>query len=255
VKGFDYIRKGDSKLQPRTPRTALRAVEEGMLPIEAFIYRAGAIRPLFEEPWDLDEIQRMLSKPELGIESMKNLFAIFMRMTKSKDRELAQFGAESMIELENRVETAIEASKRRMTEEKSAEAFSACARLYCDRAAICVQNPASERFYLKEAYYLLRETEKNFGLGKETLKLAIRILIDLGLFAQAKKLLAPHGRLRGGACPSVEAAGEDFGIFAAEIAFHEKNLHGLVSLIADRTLPAATGGERREIFDFLLGLS
>ena len=51
---------GDEIPAPRTPAGALKAVGAGLLPAEDFIYASTSAKPLDEEPFDLDAIERKL---------------------------------------------------------------------------------------------------------------------------------------------------------------------------------------------------
>jgi len=102
MNGFDYIRRISEFYEPRTPKAALVAVIAGFIPVEAFIYRAAAITPLFEEPYNVDELERVLARPDLGFGEAMALSEIFSEITRSPDKELALFAAESLGSLEDR---------------------------------------------------------------------------------------------------------------------------------------------------------
>jgi hypothetical protein len=100
--GFDYVRSMRTMYQPRTPRAALVAAEAGVLPVEALVYKASSVKPLFEEPYDLDELERVLAQRDLSFADAMLLSEIFASMTREPDKERALFAAESLTALENR---------------------------------------------------------------------------------------------------------------------------------------------------------
>ena len=71
MSGYEYVRTMRSLYNPRTPRAALVATEAGILPVEALIYKATSVKPLFEEPYDLDDLERVLAQG--GLSSLRAL--------------------------------------------------------------------------------------------------------------------------------------------------------------------------------------
>jgi len=100
---------------PRT-RGALKAFEEGFAPIEAFIYKSTSSKPIDEQPYDLDEIERILSRPNLDFRTNVVLMEFLKNLIHHEDQELALFAAESINVIENRYNTRISSLKKEITE-------------------------------------------------------------------------------------------------------------------------------------------
>jgi hypothetical protein len=65
-----------------------------------FIWKAVNVRPIFEEPWDFNEIDRLLAKEDLDLETIILLMTIFGRLIRAPDKEAALFAAEGINVLE-----------------------------------------------------------------------------------------------------------------------------------------------------------
>jgi len=106
---------------PRTPSAALRAVEGGYLPEAAFIFQGVNVRPAFEEPYDLMELERLLAKPDLEFDSTLLLMQVFEKLIKNPDKELALFAAESINAIEVRRVHRIQGLKKTLDTDPSPE--------------------------------------------------------------------------------------------------------------------------------------
>src|SRR5208283_2098028 len=69
VAGFEFFKTRRTGYIPRTPAAALKAVGTGTVPAEQFIYASASAKPLDEEPFDLEEIERALARPDLNLQS------------------------------------------------------------------------------------------------------------------------------------------------------------------------------------------
>ncbi|HTX72251.1 MAG TPA: hypothetical protein VMC79_05440 [Rectinemataceae bacterium] len=218
--GFDYIRRYGEYYRPRTPRAALLAVEAGMLPIEAFIYKSSAVKPLFEEPYDLEELDRVLARPTLELGDAIMLAQIFAEMTRGSDKERALFAAESLGTLEGRWARKIDRLRA-----EGREGYELARALY-EYALIAGRATPIRNYYLREAYYALAD-EGAAGDPESTSEarfaLRIRCLLRLGLIAQAETEL--NEELGRGSSPELLA-------LAVEAAYMRKDPRKVKELLA-----------------------
>ena len=77
---FDYFREKRNRFNPKTPIAALKAYRAGFLPISIFTYKSGSTKPLDETPYDIEEIERLLSRKNLGLETYIVLVGIFEKL-------------------------------------------------------------------------------------------------------------------------------------------------------------------------------
>jgi hypothetical protein len=198
--GYEYVRAMRSLYNPRTPKAALVAVEAGILPVEAVVYKASSVKPLFEEPYDLDELERVLAQRDLSFGDAMMLAEIFVAMTLEADKERALFAAESMTSLENRWARKVEDLRPgyKQGDEDGAPAFAgafALARALYEQAMIAGRSAPIRNFYLLEAYYILLQMPEA-GSGGPSFGLLIRCLLRLGLLDQAESEVSAELALR-----------------------------------------------------------
>ena len=147
---------------PRTQAQALQGFSEGVLGPEYYMYRAVNIHPILEEPWDTNEIDRLLAKPDLDEDTAIVLMTVFERMVRGVDKELALFAAESINVLERRFLSRIQRFRKQValnqaagqTEESDAAVLRALRGIiesYRSLAKLCFRRPELKRFYLEEA--------------------------------------------------------------------------------------------------------
>lgn len=188
LKDFEYIRKANLLLQPKTPFAALRGVETGVLPPEAFIYKASSVKPLFEEPVDLQEIDRILAKPDIDIDTLLLLMSILNVLIKDEDREVGLFAAESINAIENRYNKKIEKLKEGIAEEEKVSLREELGRLYYELALLHGESKAIKKFYLREAYsHYKMIIEEDMTI--ETAEYVVMVLVELELFDHAHQFL------------------------------------------------------------------
>ena len=190
--GFDYLRDRQGKFEPKTPSSAIKAFEARLLPIEAFINMGTSIKPLDEEPYDLDEIERVLAREDLDIETNLLLMRLFERMIKVEDVEIALFAAESINLIENRYNKKIEAVKKEQ-DDSSTAALAALSRLYYELAQLHESAASIKNFYLREAHAHLVRLIKNGNPGKKDVGRLINIFIQFGKYENALKILKHYG--------------------------------------------------------------
>ena len=92
---FQYIVNARWMFYPKTNAAALKGVEGGYLPEAALIYKGVNIRPVFEEPYDLMDLERLLARPNLDLQTVQLLMKVFDLMIKDPDKERALFAAET----------------------------------------------------------------------------------------------------------------------------------------------------------------
>ncbi len=84
---FRHFRERTPRFQPRTPAAAMRAVGAGFAEVEELVYQGTGVRPLIEEPYDLMELQRVLTRSGLDLEMCLVLAQIFGRMLHDPEPE------------------------------------------------------------------------------------------------------------------------------------------------------------------------
>jgi hypothetical protein len=97
---YRYIYNLRSQFVPRTPGAALHAAEEEILPIEAFIYKSSALNPLLKKPYNMDEIEWLLSRQDRDLTPNRILKTVLDELARDEDKEIALFAAESLNALE-----------------------------------------------------------------------------------------------------------------------------------------------------------
>jgi hypothetical protein len=237
VPGFDFFHSPRHGYSPRTPGAALRAVGIGAAVPEHFIYASCSAKPLTEEPFDLEAIERTLARTDLGIESAKLLKAIFEKMIMSREPETALFGAEGINALEARYLNRIERLKSEREEDGNGARPRLLARSYFELAELHGKARTIRAFYLREAYSALKRSFTGHGrVSRAALALIVDILVGLGLFGQASGLLA---RVKARDDPTVV-------LLAARVAFHRREFAKVVELCrvlkpTEKTLREADG--------------
>jgi hypothetical protein len=209
---FDYFRGTPHPYRPRTPHAAMRAAEAHLLPMEACVYLGTSAKPLDEEPIDLDDIERILSRPDLDLETNLLLMRILSRLLQNPDAEVALFAAESINRIENRYTDRIETLKTAVEKRGSSDALRCLAQQYYELAQM---HPGSiRRFYLREAFGYIKKLNKMKRLGKQEVILLIRVLLALGLTDQASRII------------NQSADREDLAylLLEAEVAFKKKDI-------------------------------
>jgi hypothetical protein len=185
---FDYFRRAADAYLPRTANAAMRAAEANLLPIEACVYLGTSIKPLDEQPIDLDAIEQVLSRPQLDLDTILLLMRILTKLLRDPDAEVALFAAESISSIETRYTNRIEALKASVQEKANHKVLRSLARQYYELSQI---HPGSIRnFYLREAFGHIKELNRLKRLGQEDVVLTVRILLALGLTDQAKRIVA-----------------------------------------------------------------
>ena len=234
---FDYFHRSPEAYRPATANAAMRAAEVRLLPLEACVYLGTSLKPLDEEPVDLEAIERVLSRPNLDLDTNLLLIRILTKLLRNPDAEVALFAAESINVIETRYTKRIETLKAALKQRTDAEAMRRLAREYYELAQI---HPGSIRnFYLREAFGYIKNLNKLKRLGKRDVVLMVRILLALGLTGQAERIIAQLPDRQDTAYLRLEM----------EVAFKRKDLTAIQQL-ADR-LQARSGELDEQSRDFI----
>jgi hypothetical protein len=229
VTPYDYFRRTEGRFFPKTAAAALKAVDAGILPPEGYIYTATSVRPLDEEPYDIEEIERVLGRENLDIDSNILLMKIFERLLRSSEQEVALFAAEGINLIEGRYSAKIEKLKESMGSPRSPDMVRKLARLYEELSRLYEAGSSLRGFYLHEAYTWLTLIRSDPAFGNEDIIRFIRVLISLGLFDQAAKEL--HTR---------PAEGTTQLLLEAEIEFHRRRYSRVTEIFHDVQEKSAT---------------
>ena len=171
---------------PRTQAQALKAYTEDIIGSEYYTYRAVNIHPLLEEPWDFQEIDRLLAKHDLDIETIQILVTIFDKMLQLPDKEQALFAAESINALEQRYLNQIIALKKRAETKIAAETIRAILQKYQLLSAINKNRPLLKTFYQKEAQHTFQQHRYLLTDPEKDLIPYISLLFELGALKEAR---------------------------------------------------------------------
>jgi hypothetical protein len=186
---LDFFRRPAPHYNPMTPHAALRAYEEGILPIEHFIHMSTSLHPLDEANFDISAIERVLARDDLGLDENLFLMNILELMVRSKDAEYAVFAAESINLIEARYNHRIERLKDIYVAGNDPDIAGEIARAYYELARINEKRKSIKLFYLKEGLLYLKDIIKAKAIKREEIVLLIRILLDLELYQYARDFL------------------------------------------------------------------
>jgi len=186
---YDYFRNRNESFIPKTPIAALKAYRTGFLPISVFTYKSGSTKPLDEKPYDIEEIERLLSRENLGLETNIVLIGIFEDLIFSEDQEIALFAAESINIIENRYNKKIERLKLELKSGESLEISSHLGRLFFELAMLNKERESIKKFFLRESYRHFSDVRKKKGLSEDELNTLVRILIELKLYRNAAEVI------------------------------------------------------------------
>lgn len=193
---YDLFSSLGKIFQPKTPVAALRAYEEGLNPLEMFIFKSGSAKPLNEEPYDREALERFLSRGDLDLEANALLISIFDRMIYLDDQELALFAAESINIIENRYNHRIEQIKKNgdgtILNQKD---LLTLGRLFYELAVINKSREAIKKFYFRESYHYFTQVREKSELEFTDLEIIVRILLELKLYENALTLFEKESRI------------------------------------------------------------
>ncbi len=186
---YSYFRNRNESFIPKTPIAALMAYRAGFLPISVFTYKSGSTKPLDEKPYDIEEIERLLSRENLSLETNIVLIGIFEDLIFSEDQEIALFAAESINIIENRYNKKIEKLKLELKSGESLEISANLGRLFFELAMLNKERESIKKFFLRESYRYFSDVRGKKGLSEEELNTLVRILIELKLYRNAAEVI------------------------------------------------------------------
>ena len=219
MSGFDLFRTQRRGWIPRSTAGALRGVGEGLLPPESFIVASGSTKPLDEQPFDLEGVERELARTRRTAETSMLLRDIFSVMARDEDPEAALFGAEGLNALEGRHLEEVRALKQKPPGRRRERRL---AREYYSLALLHQGDRAVRAFYLREAFGCLQRARERGRVPRADLELTCSILLALDLPGQAAARLA---HVRDQADPLVLLLG-------ARVAFQQRDFTRVASLCA-----------------------
>lgn len=235
--GFAYLRKSQTLYNPKTPMAALKAIENGLLPSDAFVYKANSVHPLFEEPIDLSAIEQTLSRKDNDLSTNQLLVRILEQLLVNKDSEIALFAAESINAIENMYNERIENFKKSYQSDEEPKHLRSIATQFYELALINESRKAIRNFYLFESYSYMKRYGALARFARDDLVFTLRIMITL----KALKLA------RGVIVQAINRFPEDqeLILLAAEIEYHRKNFGQVFALFhrlreSWETLPETT---------------
>ena len=194
--GFDFFRSRRPGYQPRTPAAALKAVGTGTVPVEQFVYASASAKPLDEEPFDLEEIERVLARTDLTLQTRILLKRVLGKLLVSREQEVALFGAEGITTLESRALMQIERLRTQVKINPGPELRRRLARELYEMAELQSGSESVRAFYLREAFSILCGDGMR-PLSRADLPLAVDILVARRLLQEAGRLLAGFRRRAG----------------------------------------------------------
>ena len=192
---YEFFRNKSDYFLPKTPVAALRAFEHNFVPISVFTNKSNSTKPLDEEPYDIEEIERLLSRTNLGLQTNIILIGIFEKLIFSPDQEIALFAAESINIIENRYNKKIQKLKEAMAEDeeksgdKDFDKLSSLGTLFYELAILNREREAIKKFFMKEAYSHFSQIREARKLNNEELNTIIRILLELKSYLNAEGVL------------------------------------------------------------------
>ena len=198
MEGIKQIISRKAGFLPRTQAQARAALVEGLVDESVFIWKAVNIHPVLEEPWDFNEIDRLLAKEDLDLETTIVLMTIFERLIRGADKETALFAAESINAIEKGFARRAKALREKAAAEPGAGHLERLASLFRDYGMACFARPVLKRFYLGEALAVIAEIRASktgaatspVPRGPDIAALEIGILLELGEAARADARIA-----------------------------------------------------------------
>jgi len=187
--GFMYLRDSSTFFVPRTQATALKGVQEGLLPEEAFVFRAVNVRPIFEEPYDIMEIERLLARKDLDTDTILLLMRIFEKLIKDADKELALFAAESINAIELRYNQRVHGLRKSLESAPIVETARSLVTNLFTLGVINFSRPVLKSFYLKESQRAFKFLWRLGPLALSDIELLVQIILASDNAGLAEKIL------------------------------------------------------------------
>lgn len=242
----EYVELLESRrgFSPQSPSAALIGVHQGILPESMLVYLGVNVRPVFEEPYDLLELEKLLAKPDLTLETVQLLMKVFSYMTKNPDKEVALFAAESINALEVRCRNFVQVTRRSYEADSSESGGRRLFEALVGMGVISGASPVLQEFYLREALDSLAEFWSRFGPSTIDLPLAVQAHLDLRQPEKAEALVQTF----------IERQPQEGSLYVqmARIKFYQGDFPqviALLHLIRGHTL----GAREKEIAEFWVG--
>lgn len=223
---FDYFRRAADKFVPKTSDAAFRAARLSIVPAECYVFEGTSVKPLDEEPVDLEVVEQTLGRGELDLQTNLLLIRILERLLRSPEQDVALFAAEGINLIEGRYIREIEELKSQPSPTKQAATARELAHLYFEMAQLYGRQSALRKFYLAEAYEWSVVVEGAGEADTRSQQQTIRVLIELGLLDQAMAELDRYGR----------GVSAEFLLMEAEIEYEMRH-YGRIRSICEKLLP------------------
>lgn len=220
----EFFLDAGSFVLPRTPAGALKAYEAGFCPVEAFVYRSTSAKPIDEEPYNFEEIDRILARPNLDFRTNMVLMGIFEKLIHHGDQEIALWAAESINVLENRYNERVAALRKRLNAgEEIAACNSELGRIHFELALLSGRRPAIKEFHIGQATGFYRDLAALRPLDGTERNTYVRALMEARDYIEAAWLLAQDG---------TRSIGAEEILLAAEIEYSQKRFDHAMRIIS-----------------------
>ncbi|MBN1411434.1 MAG: hypothetical protein JW969_11370 [Spirochaetales bacterium] len=216
MKNIDFFTKEIRGYVPRTPSSAIKAYEAGLLPIEHFIYKSTSTNPLDEHSFSFEELERIIAREDMDLSMNRPLYRILEQLLKNRDPEIALFAAECINLIELRYISKIENMKKEFAQNAGSEGSRKLARLYFELAVLNERRIPIKKFYLKESLRYMKGVTRLKGLKKDEIEMLVKILNGFDLFSNSMEIVK-----------SFDTADNDpfYLLLQAEIEFHRHNFN------------------------------
>jgi hypothetical protein len=194
---FDYFRSAAGPRARPDTAEAMRALEEGSIPVAAFVHFGTSVLPLEEGSLSPEELTRRLIHERPDRRATVSLLQALRRLRRSPDRELARKAAGSIGLVQSRYAREIEALKRKLVRQGQGQGretlyLRALARRCYELAQL--QAPPARNLHLRDSYGYLKRLARLRRLTRGELTLLVELLLQLRLPGQALELLRRPGR-------------------------------------------------------------
>ena len=242
--GYEYVRKAASGPIPKTPAAAFRAVLEGLLPAEAFVYRAASVKSLLDKPYGIEELERILAQENMDYGMVLLLAEILEDLLGDGDADVALFAAEGINTIEGRFNERVKLLQALIQIDADAEYLRRLAEVYWEIAGLQRKKPAIRNFYLREAFAQLRRIAGGKPETRRDGILMAKILLLLNIHDQAREVL--HGL-------DPEQKDPEILLLAAEAEFLDRNVFKVAETLKRlEDLGSAAEGPSAELAAFWL---